>query len=379
MIYLDYSATTPMSKHALDVFSKVSQDVYGNTMSLHNIGTEAEHLLALCRAKLAGMTGADSEGLFFTSGGSESNALAILGLARANQKRGKRILASPGEHASVINALSLLEKEGFEVCYLPLDEKGSVTPDQLEKNIFPGTILAVIGHVNSETGVLQDIDSLGRILKSRKILFHCDAVQSFAKLPIDVSRSFVTSLSASSHKTYGPKGVGLLYIDPSAQYEALLPDGTHEKGVRQGTVNLPGIAAFTAAAEEAFSHQKEDTIQIAQLKALLIKKLLETSFPFVVESQNASVPHILGLRIKGMEGQYVMLECNRRQIAVATGTACKAGQQAPSRTLLAMGRTDNESRELIRLSFGKSTTAEEIKKTAEVLIEIAENHESLKY
>ncbi len=377
MIYLDYSATSPMSENALEVFSKVSRELYGNTMSLHDAGTQASRLLEMCRETLANFIGADAGGVTFTSGGSESNALAILGIARANAHRGRQILAAPGEHASIINTLTFLEKEGFDICYLPLDEEGRVTPDQLTKSISSRTSLAVIGHVNSETGVEQDIAALGEILHSRQILFHCDAVQSFTKLPIRVNEAYITSLSASSHKVGGPKGVGMMYIHPSVQYEALLPDGTHENGRRQGTVNLPGIAAFTAAAEEALDHQKEITLRLTQLKQMLINRLIETPYPFVIESKNAGIPYILGLRIKGLEGQYVMLECNRRQIAVATGSACKAGQQTPSRTLRAMGRSKDESRELIRLSFGSPTTADDIQKTADTLIKIAENHNFL--
>lgn len=370
MIYLDYSATTPMSEEALNVYQTVAKSVTGNTMSLHDIGTEAERLLSLCRKQIASMLGVNEEGLFFTSGGTESNMLAILGLARAHRHNGHHIIAHPGEHASVLNTLTMLQKEGFEVTYLPLNHEGRITIDVLNNALTEETIMCVAGHINSEIGTVQDIQAIGEWCFDHHIIFHCDAVQSFGKHEINIERARISSLAVSSHKIYGPKGVGACFIHPDLSYDPVFPNGTHERGLRPGTINTPGTAAFTAAAEAALSHMEKEFNRIADLKNQLINKLDGVS-NIIIESKNSASPYILGLRIKGMEGQYAMLECNRSGIAVATGSACKAGQQTPSKTLLAMCRSENEARELLRLSFGHGTTVEDIDRTVEVLLRIA--------
>lgn len=370
MIYLDYSATTPVSDTALEVYQTVAKQTIGNSMSLHDPGTEADRLVTICRDRLTSMIKGKDGGLFFTSGGTESNTLALIGLARAHRHKGNHIVASPSEHASVINTLTLLEKEGFEVTYLPLDEEGKITHHALENALTDHTIIAAISHVNSEIGTIQDIRGIGDFCFENNILFHCDAVQSFGKLDINVQENHVTSLTVSSHKIYGPKGVGACYVDPTVPYEPVYPGGTHEFGFRQGTVNVPGIASFTAAAEESAGHCHEEYERMNQLKERLMQKLEASENPFFFECKDTAIPYILGVRVKGIEGQYVMLECNRHGIAVATGSACKAGQQTPSKTLLAMGRSENEARELVRLSFGRQTTADDIDQTADVLNEL---------
>ncbi|TCP19123.1 cysteine desulfurase [Scopulibacillus darangshiensis] len=371
MIYLDYAATTPVSDHALKVFHDVSKRFFANTMSLHNAGTDAADLLEVCRGQLAELIHGKKEGVYFTSGGSESNQLAIEGLAKAHQHKGKHIVASPGEHASVLNTLERLENAGYKVSYLPLDENGKVTLQALEDAIREDTILAAVGHVNSEIGTIQDIEAIAPYLHDRGVLFHCDAVQSFGKLDIDVVTLKISSLSISSHKIYGPKGVGACYIDPEIPLECNLPNGTHERGFRQGTVNLPGIASFVTAAMDICRGRLEENNRIAGLRETFILGLKKASMPIEIESAiDHTIPHTLALSVKGIEGQYVMLECNRMGVAISTGTACKVGQSAPSKTMLAMGRSEDEARELVRLSFGKETTREDVERAIEVLKKI---------
>lgn len=362
MIYLDYAATTPMSSHALTTYADVAKNVFANTMSPHNFGTQASQLLSYCRGKLAALLNADPNGLYFTSGGSESNDLAIEGLAKAHLYKGKHLIASLGEHASILSTFQKLEGEGFEVTYLPRTADGHVTLDQIKAAVRADTILVCVGHVNSEIGTIQDIRAIGRFLKGKNILFHCDTVQSFGKLPIDVRAMHITSLVISAHKICGPKGVGVCYINPKAAYKPLLPNVSHEKGFRPGTVNLPGIAAFITAALESCQNMEAERARIRGLRESFIAGLREQHVPFIIEASGKDqLPHILALRIRGVEGQQIMLAANRRGLAIATGTACQTGARHPSPTLLAMGRTENEARELVRLSFGETTIESEIK------------------
>lgn len=371
MIYLDYSATTPVSDTALDAYNKVSKDYFANTMGLHNPGTKAANLLEGCRGQLAQLIQGKTEGIYFTSGGSESNQLAIESLVRAHQHKGKHIIVSPGEHSSVMNTLEKLKGEGYVISFLPLNGQGEATLPALQEAIHEDTILVVINHVNSDVGTIQNIEDIGSYLHRKDILFHCDVVQSFGKLEIDVRKTKITSLAFSSHKIYGPKGVGGCYIDPSVPWQSPLPNITHEGGFRAGTINLPGIAGFVTAATDSSNGMGEESQRITALRSHLIDHIEEITYPIVIESPiKDGAPHILALRVPGMEGQYVMLECNRMGVAISTGTACKVGQNAPSKTLLAMGRSQDQAHELIRLSFGKQTTVEDIDKTVKVFKEI---------
>ncbi|MBM7646104.1 cysteine desulfurase [Scopulibacillus daqui] len=379
MIYLDYAASTPMSKQALDVYTKLAADVYANTESLHDNGTNAKAILEKCRGEVAHALGAEPNGIYFTSGGTESNILAVLSLLKRYRHKGRHILSIKSEHSSILNLLKKLELEhGYEVTYLPIDEKGKLSPEALVKSIRNDTVLAAIQHVNGETGAVQDIDTIGAILSERRVLFHCDAVQSFGKLKLDVKRAHITSLSISSHKIYGPKGVGACYISPSASVQPLFPDTVHEGGLRPGTVNLPGIGAFTAAASEHISIMDKEYKRIDAIRNHFIDLIKNSGYPIAIESDPIStLPHILALRIKGLEGQLVMLSANQKGVAISTGSACQAGHQEPSQTLLAMGRTKDEARELIRLSFGHETDIDTVHKAFNAIKE-AINEYSLK-
>ncbi|RYL94302.1 aminotransferase class V-fold PLP-dependent enzyme [Sporolactobacillus sp. THM7-4] len=361
MIYLDYAATTPMSDHALSTYGDVAQNYFANTMSPHDSGTRARRLLDYCRSQVADRLHADVNGIYFTSGGSESNQLAIEGLARAHADKGKHLIMVAGEHSSIVSTFEKLRREGFSVTSLPRNRDGEIEAERIERAIRNDTILVSIDHVNSEVGTIQNIEAIGNLLQKRKILLHCDAVQSYGKLPIDVVAMHVTSLSVSSHKIYGPKGVGVCYIDPNAAYLPLLPGVAHEKGIRPGTVNLPGIAAFVTASQDCYGDAKGMLQHVAHLRALFVEELKRRDIPFVIEeSKRSQLPHILALRVKGAEGQQIMLEASRLGLAVATGSACSTGAHQPSGTLLSMGRTEDEARELVRISFGEKTAESEV-------------------
>ncbi|MCB7069583.1 IscS subfamily cysteine desulfurase [Caldibacillus sp. 210928-DFI.2.22] len=372
MIYLDYAATTPMSENALDVFIQASKNFYGNASSLHDIGSTAANLLEASRRQLAKRLNCEQNGIYFTSGGSESSILAISSLIEAHKVKGNHLITTKCEHASIYHLFQKLGKNGFEVTYLPVDEYGMVSLDVLKQAIKKTTILASIQHANSEIGTVQPVKKIGEILHKKKVIFHCDAVQSFGKLSIDVKEMNIDSLSLSGHKIYGPKGVGAVYINPKLKWHPQLPGTTHESGFRPGTVNVPGIASFVTAADDICESMEKEGKRLSALREELINYL--TVFPaakIMVEGSSIShLPNILGLRIIGMEGQYVMLECNRYGLAISTGSACSVGMQAPSRTMKAIGRTDEEAMSFIRLSLGKNTTRDDIIRTAEIFKEI---------
>jgi cysteine desulfurase len=371
MIYLDYSATTPMSENALNIYNEVARNYFGNPSSLHDIGSMADQLLQTCREELASCIQGEGRGIYFTGGGSESNYLAIRSLVKAYKHKGKHLITSPVEHASVLNTFKLLEEEGFRVTYLPVTSYGEVLLKDLKAALTEETILVSITHANSEIGTIQPIEAIGELLQRKKILFHSDCVQSFGKLPINVKKAKLTSISISSHKVYGPKGVGACYISPDAKWKETVPHTTHEKGFRQGTVNLPGIAGFVTAAQEVVTHIEEEAERCRRLTQQLLNGVREHGWKVILEGHpERRLPQHLGLRLPGMEGQYAMLELNRYGIAISTGTACLASQQGPSSTMMAIAKTNKEANEFIRITVGQPTKESDIERTIEVFHQV---------
>jgi len=373
MIYLDYAATTPMSNEALEAYQNVARNYYGNSSSLHDTGTTAADLLETCRGELARMISGKKEGIYFTSGGSEANLLALRTLLKGNEQKGKHIITTETEHASIFSLCRVLEKEGYEVTWLPVDANGIIALSQLKAALRDDTCLVSIHHANSETGILQPLEAIGALLKEKNIHFHSDCVQTFGKIPIDVEKLHLTSISISSHKIYGPKGVGALYIHPKASWKSIYQGATHERGIRPGTVDVPGIAAFLAAAQQMESSMKDLKEKYETMRIHFLRLIHQSWLPIVIEGEHGqALPHILGLRLSGLEGQLVMLECNRKGIAISTGSACQMGSQSPSRTMLATGKTADEAREFIRISFGKQTTIKDLELAVQALKEIIE-------
>ncbi|MES9682450.1 cysteine desulfurase [Bacillus sp. AFS001701] len=368
MIYLDYAATTPMSEEAIETFVTASKNYFGNERSLHDIGSKASLLLEACRKQLAGFINASPASIYFTSGGTESNLIAIQTLLKSTKKVGKHILTTTLEHSSISNYLKVLEEQGYEVSYLPVTNCGIISLEVIKSAIREDTVLGIFQHVNSEIGAIQPINEIANLFNSSNILLHCDCVQSFGKIAIDVSKYEISSLSISGHKLNGPKGIGALYLNPKLTCQPIYPGTSHESGIRPGTVNVPAIASFVTAAGHIIKNQDEEQKRCHYLKNVLKSQLHDVQHLVKFEgSDEECIPNIIGMRIIGLEGQYVMLECNRHQFAISTGSACAIGMQKPSETMLAIGRDPHEAKQFFRVSIGKQTTEEDLIKFSSVL------------
>ncbi|MFE4704771.1 IscS subfamily cysteine desulfurase [Peribacillus simplex] len=372
MIYLDYAATTPIDEEALDVFSQASRKFFGNASSLHDIGSEAARLLDMSRQQLADMLNIKKEGIIFTSGGSESNMLAIETFIASKPSWKNHLIVSRTEHASLANFVAKLEHEGFEVTYLRHLEDGRVDIEHLQECMSEKTCLVIVQHVNSEIGVIQPIEQISEIVRKHQAFFHVDCVQSFAKLPLRKIAASCDGLSVSSHKVYGPKGTGAVIFPAIHQLKPSVPNITHEYGFRPGTVDVPGIASFVTAAKKLGDIMEDERKRISTLRMQLIQRLTERKIDFqIIEAKNEQLPHILALTFAGLQGQYIMLELNQKGFAVSTGSACQIGKQDPSKTMMAIGKSEDEAHQFVRLSFGKNTTADDIHKLADCIEGIA--------
>src|SRR5699024_5038494 len=268
MIYLDYAATTPMSEVALHVYNEAVKTHFGNASSLHDAGTKATEALQLCRKQHSLFINGEAEGVYFTSGGSESNVLAILSILKGQKHKGNHIITTEVEHASLYNVCKQLEGDGYEVTYLGTNEHGTVDVKALEEVIRPTTVLASIHHANGEIGALQPLKEIGEILAKHDVVFHTDCVQTYGELPIDVKAYQIDSLSVSSHKIYGPKGCGFCYIAPEVAWKEVLDGTTHEHGFRSGTVDVSGIMAFSAAAQQMMQGREARMAKYEELRQL---------------------------------------------------------------------------------------------------------------
>ena len=370
MHYFDYAATTPTCREAADIWVSVSQQHFGNTTSLHDAGGDAQHVLSFGRTTLSRLLGIRPDGLYFTSGGTESNSLALVSLAQSARKKGKHIILSAAEHPSLHSAAIYLKQIGFRISYVPFTQNGLVDLQALQNAITDDTTVVSVQHCNPEIGTIQPIKELGAFLRPKGIYLHSDCVQSFGKLPLEDIGPLVDSLSVSSHKVHGPKGVGAVYIDPKIRTVPLFRGATQEKGFRGGTVNVPGIAAFAAAAELA----RPEPAKYAELRTLFLGILARHEDLFTVygsTEDTEQLPQIIGLGVKHLEGQWVMLELNRRGFAVSTGSACQVGQQQSSMTMGAMNIPAHSAKGLVRISFGETSTEENVAQLAEALLEVA--------
>lgn len=370
MHYFDYAATTPLREEAASVYMSVSQQQFGNTTSLHDAGGAAQNILTHSRQNLSALLGVRPEGIYFTSGGTESNILALLSLAESTKKKGQHIILSAAEHPSLHSAAAYLEGQGFLVTLIPFTTKGIIDLQALENAITEQTTVVSVQHCNPEIGTIQPIRSISELVKPKGIYLHSDCVQSFGKLSVRAISPYVDSLSVSSHKVHGPKGVGAVYIDPHIRAVPLFPGATQEKGFRGGTVNVPGIAAFVTAAELANTNEGK----YATLRSLFIDILStrQDVFTFYGSLQTSEqLPQIIGLCAKHSEGQLIMLELNRRGFAISTGSACQVGQQQSSMTMTAMNVPAHLAKGFIRISFGETSTSENVTQLAKALLEVA--------
>ncbi len=279
MIYLDYAASTPMCDEALNMYNTLNKEMFGNASSLHDAGGQAAYALDLSRQRIADMTGGQKEGVYFTTGGTESNMLAVQSILNGLPQHKKHWIMSALEHHSMYNLAALLERQGYELTIVQPDKAGRITRDILLPHLRENTGLVSVQHANSETGLIQDLAALSPLLRERGILLHSDAVQTFGNIPIDVAAMGVDALSVSSHKVYGPKGVGAVYLKPGTPWRPVYPDTLHENGFRPGTVNVPGIAAFVAAAEMMTEQMELHQERYAALRQYFFTKIQERSIP----------------------------------------------------------------------------------------------------
>jgi cysteine desulfurase len=373
MKYFDYAASSPLDKEAAELYVRAATDYYGNSQSLHDIGYQANTLLENARKEMAKLFGVKEDGIFFTSGGSESNLLGIRALLSAKLKEGRHIITGIAEHDSVYLVMKTLEKEGYEVTYLPFNSEGKIEVAAVEEAMRKDTILVSIQHANPEIGTLQPIKEISSLCKKNQVLLHSDCVQSFGKTPIQQVASVVDALSISGHKFYGPKGTGVAYVNPRLAWRPYIDGITHEKGFRAGTVNVPGILAMTLAAQKSVTRLDEEIIRLKILRDVFMNQF--SLFGNSVTIYPSQLPGLIGMRLHGHEGQWVMLECNRRGFAISTGTACHVGLLAPSKTMAAIGVTGKAATEFFRISFGRQTTEEDVQILGKFLAELAKQIE----
>ncbi|WP_028785036.1 IscS subfamily cysteine desulfurase [Thalassobacillus devorans] len=368
MIYFDYAATCPIDDMALKVYNEAAKSYYGNTVSLHDQGTTASALLEHCRRTLADQAGVKKEGIYFTSGGTESNHIGLSVLAKARE--GKHIITAQAEHSSVHYTLEKLANEGYSITKIPFTEEGIVNLEALEAAIRKDTAVVSIQLVNGEIGTLQPVNAIYFICQKWGIFFHSDCIQAFGKVDLTKYTKYMDSFSISSHKIYGPKGVGAVYLTPPISIHPDLLTGSHEKGVRAGTVNVPGIAAFTAAAQENVSQLENHQKHLITLNSAFKQAIFSVQDKLKFVGNTHEDASIIGLLLSGIEGQWAMLEANRKGYAISTGSACTLHEHEPARTLLAMGFSGETAKTFVRISFGKQTTIADVQGLADCLIDM---------
>ena len=371
---MDHASTTPMAPEVIEAMAAAFVEIFGNASSLHQPGLSARAALEEARERVAGFIGAEAGEVYFTSGGTESDNLAIRGAALANRDRGKHIITTTIEHPAVLEPCKALEKEGFEVTYLPVTREGLVEVEALEAAIREDTILISIMHANNEIGTIQPIAEAGEIARSRGIVFHTDAVQTVGKIPAKVDDLGVDLLSISSHKLHGPKGVGALYIRKKTPIEPIIFGGGHERGMRSGTENVPGIIGLAAASELAGRNLEEEMVRISGMRDRLADYVLErVEDTWVNGSRTKRLPNNLNLGFSFIEGEALLLRLDAKGIAVSTGSACSSKKTVASHVLTAIGLRPQEAHGSLRVTLGRENTDEEVDRVGEAIVEVAES------
>jgi cysteine desulfurase len=360
-VYLDNSATTPTKKEVLDAMIPYFSEVFGNPSSIHGFGQEAKKVVNESRATIAKLMNADEKELYFTAGGTESDNWAVKGMARKLKNKGNHIITSKIEHHGILHTCETLEKEGFEVTYLDVDGDGLISLDELKEAIKPETILISIMFVNNEIGTLEPIKEIGAIAKEHGVLFHTDAVQAFGNFKIDVKDMNIDMMSISSHKIYGPKGIGALYIRKGLRPENFVDGGAQERKRRAGTENVPGIVGFAKAAEIAYRDFDAHIEKLTTLRERLKKGVMETidycKYNGHPEKRHPGNAHFA---FEFIEGEALLLSLDMMGIAGSSGSACTSGSLDPSHVLMSIGLTHEIAHGSLRLSIGDFTTEEDI-------------------
>lgn len=372
-IYLDNAATTRVRPEAVQAALPIMTEIYGNPSSIHSFGREAKKALEKARCQVAAAIGAKKEEIYFTAGGSESDNWALKGVAHILSSKGKHIITTAIEHHAILHTCAALEKEGFTVTYLPVDEYGRVTAEQVEKALTPETILVSVMMANNEIGTVEPIAEIGAVCKAHKVLFHTDAVQAVGHLPIDVKAMNIDLLSLSGHKFYAPKGTGALYIRTGVRLQNLIEGGAQERSRRAGTENLPAIVGMGAAIELITAEMPEETPRMTALRDKLIRGILDA----IPESRlnghpTQRLPGNVNISVRYIEGESLLLSLDMAGIAASSGSACTSGSLDPSHVLLAIGLPHEIAHGSLRFSLGRETTEEQIDYVLEQLPKIVE-------
>ena len=367
-VYLDYAATTPVDRRVAEKMIPYLSDIFGNPASnSHSFGWEAEEAVEKARADIAALINADSKEIVFTSGATESNNLAIKGAAHFYKSKGNHLITVKTEHKAVLDTMRELERQGYEVTYLDVQENGLVDLDVLKAAIREDTILVSVMWVNNEIGVVQDIPAIGEICRERKIIFHVDAAQACGKVSVDVEAAKVDLLSMSGHKVYGPKGIGALYVrrKPRVRLEAQMHGGGHERGFRSGTLPTHQIVGMGEAFRIAKEELAQDTAHYLKLRDIFLKGIEGIEEVYINGDLEHRAPNNLNVSFNFVEGESLIMAV--KELAVSSGSACTSASLEPSYVLRALGRNDELAHSSLRITFGRMTTEEEVKFAAELI------------
>ncbi|WP_374719698.1 cysteine desulfurase family protein [Parageobacillus toebii] len=371
-IYLDHAATSPVHPDVVERMIPFMTEVFGNPSSIHYFGRQSRQAVDEARAVVAKSIGAKESEIIFTSGGTEADNIALIGTAMANRHRGRHIITTMIEHHAVLRACEYLEKQGFEVTYLPVDEKGNVSLADVKAALRDDTILVSIMFANNEVGVLQPIGEIGELLKDHQAYFHTDAVQAYGLVPINVNDHHIDLLSVSSHKINGPKGIGALYVRETVKLSPLFYGGEQERKRRAGTENVAGIVGFAKAveiAQETMNHKQQE---YRLMREAMLSIFAESGISYYVNgNQDHCLPHIVNVAFPGTNVESMLVNLDLAGIAASSGSACTAGSIDPSHVLVAMfGKESERIRSSVRFSFGLGNTKEQIERAASETVKI---------
>jgi cysteine desulfurase len=367
-IYLDYNATTPVDRAVLEAMLPYFAENFGNASSIHSSGQRGRSAVDAARDSVAALIGAKSAEVVFTSGGTEADNLALFGAVMASNQSRKHVITTAIEHHAVLNAAQALEKQGIDVTYVSVGSGGVVDPQDIRRELRPETILISVMHANNELGTIQRIEEIGRIAAEADVYFHCDAVQSAGKMPLDVNRLGVDLLSVSAHKIYGPKGIGALYVRTGTPLAPQFHGGHHERDLRPGTENVPGIVGFGKAAELVKMNCETDAERVAVLRDRLEEMLTGSLGSVHVNGDRGRrIANTTNLAFAGAGGEALVIALDLQGISCATGAACSSGAVEPSHVLLAIGLSADEARSSLRFSLGRATTSDEIDRAIAII------------
>ncbi|WOF17260.1 cysteine desulfurase NifS [Methanoplanus sp. FWC-SCC4] len=372
IVYMDYAATTPTRPEVAAVMTEFMTEHFGNPSSLYDIAKTSKEAVTKAREQVASAINAKPKEIYFTSGGTESDNWAIKGTAFANQEKGKHIITSSIEHHAVSRACEWLEKQGFEITYLPVDRYGVVNPKDVEAAIRDDTILITIMFANNEIGTIEPIAEIGKIAREKGVLFHTDAVQAVGHVPIDVEAMNIDMLSMSGHKFYGPKGTGALYIGRKVKIDPLMHGGDQERRRRAGTENVPGIVGLGLAIELAVAEMNESSSRISAMRDRLIENLLKVPASHLNGHPEDRLPNNVNIVFEYIEGESILLMLNRKGIAASTGSACNSASLEPSHVLTACGIPAEIVHGSLRLTLGDQNTEDDVDYVLGIIPEIVQ-------